>query len=143
MPGRAEAKLALLWKAHTRCPLLGNQERAGGLAMGGFPCCRWRRCWAWQRDRAQAAKLPEPLRPCSTRWIHGEFLAGAWLQSSHIKRTAWHRSGSVLHLGATGGVGNARMASEQPRGSKAVTRLFSEFSSARWVCNMKAKIPSS
>lgn len=43
-------------------------------------------------------------------------------------------------LGATGGMGNARMPSEQARETKAVvTALFSKFSSARWACNMKAK----
>ena len=108
------------------------------LPQGGFPCCRWRRCWAWQRDRAQVAKLPEPPRPCSTRQVHGGSLAGAQLQSSCV-RTAWARRGLVSHSGATAGMGNARMPSEQARGTKAVTALFSKFSSARWACNTKAK----
>lgn len=46
------------------------------LPQGGFPCCRWRRCWAWQRDRAQVAKLLEPPHSCSTRQLHGKSLAG-------------------------------------------------------------------
>lgn len=61
-----------------------------------------------------------------------------WLQLSHL-RMAWARSSSVLHLGATAGIGSARMPGGQARRTKAVTPLFSNFSSARWARSVKAK----
>lgn len=61
-----------------------------------------------------------------------------WLQLSCL-RMAWARSSSVLHLGATAGMGNAGMPGGQAGRTKAVTPLFPNFNSARWACRVKAK----
>lgn len=136
MPGRAEVKLADWWKAHARHSPSGNEEREdlphrGSYAAGGGED---EHCKGTMHKRQNSLSHQIPAAQDSS--MESSLLG--WWQLRHL-RMAWAWSSPVLHLGATAGMGNARMPGGQARRNQAVTPLFPNFSSARWAWSVKAK----